>query len=169
MEKKSIGVTIAAIVEKNINKLKLFEKISLAIFTIGFILVVLKQPNTGIVLIIGSIMTALTYFLYAYVVVETEDLETTGILNSLGMINFLYKLMYFSLSISALAMLGLVVHFKKTNSLMVLGGSTLLVILILSLITKIKDRSVIYNKLFYIRIVTCLLLLAYLKFYAIIS
>jgi hypothetical protein len=59
-------------------------------------------------------------------------------------------------------MLGLVISFKNTNSLIIIGGLTLFIILFLSLITKLNDRTRIYNSIFYIRIITCLLLLTYL-------
>jgi len=162
MDNNQNQIALTELVRKNESRINVLEKIAILTFALGFVFYYLKLPNNNIILIIGSILTAISYFLFAFKIVETQNIETTGLLNSKGMINFLYKLMYFSISISAIAILGLVISFNNTNSLIITGGLTLFIVLFLSLITKLNDRTRIYNSIFYIRIVTCLLLLTYL-------
>lgn len=164
MENRPSGFTLTDLVAKNINKLLFLEKVAVSFFVIGLVLYIIKKPYADILVITGSILLAICYFLSAFKMIETENMETTGILNSIGFINFIYKLNYFSLAISAIAVLGLVVELKNNNSLLFIGGISLLIILILSLITKLNDRSVIYNTGFYMRILICLIILAYLAF-----
>jgi hypothetical protein len=118
--------------------------------------------NTDYILLLGSILTSLIYFLNAFKIPEIESLETTGILNSPAFINFIYKLTYLS---SFTLFLGVaLLLFKNSRSLTMLtvSGITLIFILIVSLITKINNRSKIYNLTFYLRIVPFILLLIYL-------
>ena len=139
------------------------EKISVSILVIGLVLNFFKIENTGFVLITGSVLTALTYFLSAFQIVETEELETAGILNSVGFINFIYKLYYLNLCLTAIVTLGFVIktfHFLKM--LTTISIISLSVVLIISIITKINDRSRIYNSVFYFRIVPAILLLIYI-------
>ena len=138
------------------------EKISVLILLIGIILNFLEIKNTDIVLITGSILTAITYCLATLQSVDTGDLETTGILNSLGLINFIYKLYYISLVITALVTLVFVINFPLIDVMIKISVIALTIVLIISVITKINDRSKIYNSVFYVRIVPAILLLIYL-------
>jgi tetratricopeptide (TPR) repeat protein len=139
------------------------EKISVSILVIGLILYLLKIENTGFVLITGSVLTALTYFLSVFQSVETEETETTGILNSAGIINFIYKLYYLNLCLTAIITLGVVIKtFPFLKMLTTICIIFLSIVFIISIITKINDRSRIYNSAFYIRIVPAILLLIYL-------
>ncbi|MCX6328378.1 MAG: tetratricopeptide repeat protein, partial [Bacteroidia bacterium] len=139
------------------------EKISVSILVIGLVLNFFKIENTGFVLITGSVLTALTYFLSAFQSVETGELKTTGILNSTGFINFIYKLSFFALSLTAIATIGFVFKtFPFIKMLTTISIISLSIVLIISIITKINDRSKIYNSVFYIRIVPAILLLYFL-------
>lgn len=160
MANKNTNAQLAVLVNKHFEKIKTIEKISLVIFFIGFVLFLMKQTNLNFILIIGSILTAITYFLCAFKVFETENLETTGILNTISFINFVYKLAFLSLAISFVSMIGFVIKFESPMHFV--GAATLIIILFLSLITTLNDRSVLYNSTFYLRIVICLLLLGYL-------
>ena len=160
MTNKNASAQLAELVNKHFDKIKTIEKVSLLIFFTGFVLFLMKQTNLNFVLIIGSMLTALTYFLCAFKIVETENLETTGILNTISFINFVYKMTFISLAISFVSMIGFVINFD--NPMHFIGGVTLLVTLILSLVTRLNDRSILYNSAFYVRIFICLLLLVYL-------
>jgi hypothetical protein len=160
MANENSNTQLADLVNKHFDKIKTLEKPSLLIFSIGFVLFLFKQPNLNFILIIGALLTAITYFLFAFKVIETENVETNGILNSTGFISFIYKLTYLSLSVSFVSMIGFVVEFN--NQMRFIGGVTLIITLILSLLTKLNDRTLLYNSTFYLRIVMCLLLLGYL-------
>jgi hypothetical protein len=160
MTNKTLNGQLAELVGKHFDKIKFIEKVSLLIFFSGFVLFLFKQANLNFVLIIGAFLTALTYFLCAFKVVETENLETTGILNTLAFINFVYKVTFMSLAISYVSMIGFVIKFD--NPMHFIGGVTLVITLFLSLITSLNDRSVLYNPAFYLRILICLGLLGYL-------
>lgn len=160
MANKNTNVQLSEFVNKHFENIKTIEKISLVTFFIGFVFFLMKQTNLYFILIIGSLLTAITYFLFAFKIVEIENLETTGILNSIGFINFIYKLTFLSLSISFISMIRFVINFE--NPVHFIGGVTLIIILFLSLITTLNDRSVLYNSTFYLRIGICLSLLGYL-------
>ena len=115
------------------------EKISVFTLFIGLILYLLKLKDTGFILVIGAILTAITYFLSAFQVVEIENLETTNILNSIGFINFVYKLTWLGLSIAILASAGLVIKIAPISTMITVSGLTLVIALTLSILTKIND------------------------------
>lgn len=160
MTNENANAQLTELVNKHFDKIKTIEKVSLLIFSIGFVLLLMKQTDFNFVLIIGSLLTAITYFLCAFKVVEIENLETTGILNTIGFINFVYKMTFISLAVSFVSMIGFVINIDYPMH--IIGGVTLLVTLILSLMTKLNDRSILYNSAFYIRIVITLMLLVYL-------
>jgi hypothetical protein len=160
MTNENANAQLAELVNKHYEKIKALEKVSLLIFAAGFVLFLMKMTDLNFVLIIGALLTAITYFLCAFKVVETENLETTGILNTISFINFIYKITFISLAVSFVSMIGFVIHFD--NPMHFIGGVTLLVTLILSLMTTLNDRSILYNSAFYLRIVFTLLLLGYL-------
>jgi hypothetical protein len=160
MTNENASAQLAELVNKHSDKIKTFEKVSLLIFFIGFVLLLLKQTDFNFILIIGAVFTGITYFLSAFLVIKTESLETTGILNTISFINFIYKLTFLSLAVSFVSMIGFVINFD--NPMHIIGGGTLLVTLVLSLMTKLNDRSILYNSAFYLRIVITLGFLVYL-------
>jgi hypothetical protein len=162
MENQSSSPNLTVFVSKHRNLLKYSEIISVSIFVIGFILHLLEIKNTNNVLLLGSIITALTYFLYAFKINEYENLETTGILNSTGFINFIYKFTYLSFFTLSIAAAAIILKSNSDSTMLIVSGISLLFILIVSLFTKINDRSRIYNFYFYIRIVPAIILLIYL-------
>jgi hypothetical protein len=161
METENSNRILNKLVEQHLSKIKVLERISYAIIIFGIIIFVLKQPYSSYILVIGAILFALCNFLYAFSVLDYENIETTGFLNSIGFILFIYKLTYFSISIAAISLIELISKYK-TAQFVYFAGSTLIFTLIISLITKINDRSKIYNTEFYIKIVICLLFLGYL-------
>jgi hypothetical protein len=162
MEENNSKFNLTDFIEKHLSKLKFLEIISILIFIIGLILLASNNPDLNIIFITGCILLGITYFFFAYSVVDFENLEPTGVLNSFGMILFLYKLNYLSLAVASVAMLGLVIDFPNGNPLLVISSFTLIIILIISLITQVNDRSKIYNLIFYLRIIICLVLLSFL-------
>lgn len=162
MENGTPGSLLADFVKKHHNLIAYLEKLSIIFLALGLILYFFKVRNMEIILTLGSMVTAINYFLFSYNKVEVENLETIGILNSPGFINFIYKLTYFALSIVAVATLGLVVKTLPNGILIILSGITLFSVLVISLLSKVNDRIIIYNSTYYIRIVLAILLLIYL-------
>jgi len=162
MENHTSSSNLTGFVSKHPNLLKYSEIISVSIFIAGFILHLLEIKNTDNVLLLGSIITALTYFLYAFEIVESENLETTGILNSSGFINFIYKLTYLSFFTLFIAAAAIILKNNLDSTMLIVSGTSLLFVFIVSLLTKINDRSKIYNFFFYLRIVPAIILLIYL-------
>jgi hypothetical protein len=162
MENNPQKSNIADFVAKYPSLIMNLEKISVFTLIIGLILYLLKLKDTGFILVIGAILTAITYFLSAFQVVEIENLETTNILNSIGFINFVYKLTWLGLSIAILASAGLVIKIAPISTMITVSGLTLVIALTLSILTKINDRSKIYGISYYSRLIACLLLLFYL-------
>lgn len=142
------------------------EGISVLILVIGLILNYFEIKNSDIILITGAFLTAITYFLSTFQIVETGDPQISGILNSAGFNNFIYKLYYLALCIAAIVIIGFVIktlHFLKLLSAVSL--ISLSIVLIFSIITKLSNRSAIYNSVFYVRIVPAILLLIYILKY----
>jgi hypothetical protein len=162
MDNQTNNSTIADFVNKNSRLLINAEKITIPILLLGLLLHFIEIKNSEIFLIVGCIFTAIVYFLFAFLVVDAENIEATGILNSIGFINFIYKLTFFGLSIASLSILSLVIDAFKLTELLTISGLTLTMVLILSAITRVNDRSVIYNTVYYMRILPALLILFYL-------
>ena len=157
-----LSSNLSEFVSEHPKLLKYSEIISVSIFGAGFILHLLEIKNTDNVLLLGSIITALTYFLYAFKIIDSENLETTGILNSTGFINFIYKLTYLSFFTLFIAAAAVIVKNNSDSTMLIVGGTSLLFVFIVSLLTKINDRSKIYNYFFYLRIVPAIILSIYL-------
>jgi len=160
MENQSQAAVIS-FVERQYSKILLIEKTSVVLLIVGIFFYQFLNSNYTVFIVTGSVIGAITFFLLSYRFIEEENHETTGILNSIGFINFMYKLAYYSFAVGCLAMLGLVANFKG-NILMVTSGLTLIVILFISLMTKVNDRTVIYNSSFYTRVLLFLGMLGYL-------
>jgi hypothetical protein len=162
MENNNNGTLLAELIEKNYELIKKAELISIALFLTGFICYLFNIPGTNFILIIGSVLTAFTFFLQVFKIVEFEDFESFNILGSIAITNFIFRLNFMSLSVSMMAMLGFVVDSEKAIILLTVGSSTLIIILIVSLFAKIQEKSKVYDLKFYLRILTCLFFLAYL-------
>jgi hypothetical protein len=162
MDKQVLNSPLADLATKNSELIKNAEKITVPILLLGLILYFLEIKGTEFVLVIGCISAAITYFLTAFIVMDIENVETTGILNSFPFIIFVYKLTFLGLSVASVSVLSLV--FTKFNhfEFVIVSGLTLSIALILSLITKLNDRSVIYNTIYYLRILPAILILLYL-------
>jgi hypothetical protein len=162
MDNQTNNSTIAEFVNKNTRTIINAEKISIPILLLGLLLHFLEIKNTEVFLVLGCISTAIIYFLFAFLVVDAENIEATGILNTYGFINFIYKLTFFGLSIASLSVLSLEIVAFKSTELITISGLTLTTVLIISVITRINDRSDIYNRVYYIRILPALLILFYM-------
>jgi len=161
MKRQNSTKTLIEFVINNQGIIKKFEVISLLIFFAGLTLFVLGRNNLNFLLILGSILTSICYFLFAFNIVEFENYETTGILNSFAFINFIYKLTYLSLSITAITMIRLVVEFKSLP-LIFISGLNLIIILFISSVSISRDKTNLYSLNFFLKIIVALLLLLYL-------
>jgi hypothetical protein len=162
MEENINAPGLTGFVEKNHAIIKRMELISFVIFIVGFLLYELNVDDSNIILIVGILATAISLFLQGFKMIEFEDLESFNLLGSISFINFFYKLYFFSLSVSLMSLLGFVKEFKKSNTAAIVGGSTLIIILILTFLSKIQDKSKVYDLKFYARIFICLLFLTIL-------
>ena len=162
MENETRPPFLTELVEKNIQVIRKAELISVFVVLIGLIVHFMRLNNLDFVLIIGAVATAIVYFLNAYSIEDASNVETTGILNSFGFILFIYKLTFFSLAIAAVTLLMFVTDFPFVGTLINISGMTLIITFTISLITKINDRSKIYNTTFYLRVVPTLIMLFYL-------
>jgi len=114
MEDNTKSSAIIGFVDKNIGLIKKIEMISFSILSFGIIFYVLQITDYNFLLITGSLLTAISLFLQAFKIVEFEDFEPYNLLGSLGFINFIYKLYFFSLSISSLSMIGFIYTLKSS-------------------------------------------------------
>ena len=162
MENTPQKSNIADFVAKYTSFIMNLEKLSVLNLIIGLVLYFFEIKATGFILVIGAILTAITYFLSAFQIVDIENLETTGILNSTVFINFVYKLTFLGLSVATFASAGLIIKTAPISTMINVSGLTLVFVLIISILTKINDRSKIYGISYYSRLIPCLLLLIYL-------
>ncbi len=162
MELEQHNKPIADLVNKNSTLIFNSEKITTSILIIGIFLYLFKIRETDIVLVIGAISSAILYFFTAFIVFGTENHETTGFLNSIPFLNFIYKLTYLGLAITCACLISLVFPFRSVITLCFVCFFTLGFVLFLSLITRLNDRSYFYNTAFYSRIISALFILFYI-------
>ena len=115
--------------------------------------------NADIVIKIGSVLAAQTYWLLAFKLVEVENKKALGKLNSSIVIRYIYKLTYIAFFLLFIAIATQILNFNISESLLSVTGLTLIFVLIISLLTKGIDRSKIYNISYYLRLIPALLLL----------
>lgn len=144
------------LVDRKYDLIKKLELISFLILLTGY-LVHMKSHSSDIILIVGIVLTAFFLFIQSYKIVEFENYEAYNVLGSIIFVNFINKLYFFSLTVSTTSLLGFVIDFKKGNTLAIIGGTSLIVILILTFFSKMIDKSRIYNVRFYLRILISLL------------
>jgi len=154
--------TLTDFVEKNYELIRKVELYSEVLFIIGFILYKLQVPQANLVLILGIICSALSCFLQAFGHFEPGSNESPGILGTIGFLNFILKLYYFSLSVSIMALLGFVIDFKKGNSMIAPGGITLLLALIFTFFARFENKSKLCDSRFYLRSLICLGFIVYM-------
>ena len=164
METYNFFPSLTNFVSKHLILLKYIEIISLLIFAIGIIMHFMAIKNGDIVVEIGSVLTAITYLLLAYKLVEVENTEASGKLNSSVVIRYIYKLTYIVYILLFIAIATQILKSKISESLLSVTVFTLIFVLIISLLTKGIDRSKIYNFSYYLRLVPALLLLLVLLY-----
>jgi len=164
METYNFFPSLTNFVSKHPILLKYIEIISLLIFAIGIIMHFMAIKNGDIVVEIGSVLTAITYLLLAYKLVEVENTEASGKLNSSVVIRYIYKLTYIVYILLFIAIATQILKSKISESLLSVTVFTLIFVLIISLLTKGIDRSKIYNFSYYLRLVPALLLLLVLLY-----
>jgi len=142
-------------VERNYDLIKKLEIISFTIFVIGFLLIESNVPDSKIILVIGIIATGIFLYLQAFKMIKFDDSESSNVLGKTGFINFIYRIYYFSLTASVFSLLGLIIEFRNGNPFVKVGGSTLIIILILVFFSKIQEKSKVYDFKFYLRIIIC--------------
>jgi len=152
-------------VNKNYNTIKTVERYSIAIFLLGLIAYMLKMPYARSILIVGSALATITFLMQTKKVFIFEDIESLNILGSRRFINFIYKIYYFAIAISVFAMLGFVFELKNKFMFLMNGALFLLIILILVFFSKIKNKNLVYDFDFYIKLLVCLGILMYLAIF----
>ncbi|NPD45373.1 MULTISPECIES: hypothetical protein [unclassified Lentimicrobium] len=97
-------LVLSKIVDKQIEKIELLEKIALGIFGLG---ILIFYTNAIVyVMAFGGILLSMSYFLLAFRTYKFEDSqESESILQSQGMILFLSKLNYLAFSIGSVGLL----------------------------------------------------------------
>jgi len=159
METYNFSPNLTNFVSKHSALLKNVEIISVLIFVIGIIMHFMAIKNADIVVEIGSVLTAITYWLLAFKIVEVEDIEVSGNLNSSGSIRFIYKLTFIAYFLLYIAFATQILNSHLSEILLFVTGATLIFMLIISLLTKGIDRSKIYNFSYYLRLISALILL----------
>jgi len=147
-------------VDKNYEQIQSVELVSFSILVVGLLCFLLKIPNSIVVLVLGSVTTAISLFLQSYKVVEFEKLESFNVFGSIGFINFVYKLYFLALTVSSFSIISFV--FQKRNPMALVGFVSLVIVLLFSLFAKVQDKTKVYDFKFYIRIAIGLFILVIL-------
>ena len=142
---------------KYVKQLYALEKISFLILFIGLVGFYFKIPQLHPVFEIGAGLLALIYYILSFTIDKFEKRESPGMFSSLQFRLFLNKIYYYGLAASNFALI--IRHGREP--LIIIGGTSLLIVLILVLVSKIKDKSNIYDFTFLIRLVIYLLILVY--------
>lgn len=144
---------ITKLVNKYIDKLIWAERIGIALMFIGAVLFYgLQAKNT---LVFGGLLLAVIYFLMAFKSIDMRNMDEIDSMKSLGILFFVYKLAFISLSIS---MIGILFATLGVNGFMMqcmVGGSSLVLILVYQLI----NRSKLLDKIFVLRILIVLIVM----------
>jgi hypothetical protein len=159
METYNFFPSLTNFVSRHLILLKYAEIISLLIFAIGIIMHFMAIENADIVLEIGSVLIAIIYWLLAFKLVEVENTEASGKLNSSVVIRYIYKVTYIAFFLLFIAIATQILNSKISESLLSVVVFTLIFVLIISLLTKGIDRSKIYNFSYYLRLISALILL----------
>ncbi len=164
MEDKKAGSPISAFVNKNFSQIAMIEKISLAIFALGQILYWLKQTNFNFILIIGSVLVAVIYFLFSFKTIEIDSVKDSSSIGSIAIASFAYKLSYWGLAIISVAFIFFVTESKSINQLLIVGGGTSLFALFFSIKVHGDLKTKMFDVFYYLRMIAFILLLAVFLF-----
>jgi hypothetical protein len=165
MEPYNFSPKLTNFVSKHSALLKNAELISVLIFAIGIILHFMAVINANIVVEIGSILTAITYWFHAFKLVEIENNGIPGNLNSSTVIRFIYKMTYLAYFLLYIATATQILKSHLSETLLFVTGATLIFVLTISLLTKGIDRNKIYNSSYYLRLILALMLLIILFYF----
>ena len=125
----------------------------------------MADNNANIIIEIGSILTAITYWFHAFKLVEVENTGNSGNLNSYGVISFIYKLTYLAYFLLYIATATQILKSRLSETLLFTTGATLVFVLTISLLTKGIDRIKTYNFSYYLRLIPALILLIILFYF----
>ena len=162
METYNFSPGLTNFVSRHSILLKNIEIISILIFAIGIIMHFMAIKNADKVVETGSVLTAITYWFHAFKLVEVDNTEVSGYLNSSVVIRFIYKLTYLTYFLLFIAIAAQILNAQLSETLLFVTGATLIFVFIISLLTEGIDRSKIYNFAYYLRLIPSLLLLLFL-------
>jgi hypothetical protein len=129
----------AKIANKLSERLPKLEMIFALTSFIGLILRILNISYGGIILVISLSSLAIIYFLLAYKSSSSD---------SSGLYKFIYKLIYWAISISVLGILFRLQHYPNSNNMLIIGCVTVLFALIISILKKLDlGRSIIIRSI----------------------
>lgn len=144
---------IAKLVNNHMNKIIWAERIGIALIFIGAVLLYgLQLKNT---LVVGGLLLAVTYFLMAFKRIDIRNVDELDSMKSLGILFFVYKLAFISLSISIIGILFAILGKDGFMMQCLVGGSSLVLILIYQLINRYK----LLDKIFVLRILLVLMVM----------
>jgi len=153
---------LTAFVEKNYDLIRNLEFISFLIFITGFTLYEFKVTGSNVILIAGVISTVIFLYLQSFKMIEFEGSEAYNTLGSFPVVNFIFRLYYYSLCVLLISMLGLAFDINKGIAFSIVGGISLAAVFILSLFSRMKDKSKVYDLKFYFRMIVCFIFLGIL-------
>jgi len=121
--------------------LKWFEIIGLVITFFGVSFKILHLTGANMMLLLGLPTLAITYFLFAYVMVQVkeESEKPKGFANLLVLI--LRKVMFIGLSVYCIAFLFTILHFNGATEMMIIGLGTISVCTLISMTLVLGQRE----------------------------
>jgi len=161
METEQKKPFIIDFVNNNLDKIKIVETVSIIILFVGLILHFLKVSNIDFITIIGSVLLAISFFLQSFKISEYNEIEKEEKSNTKGIVQFVNKLIYMSLAIASVAIIGLVSNFRSLQ-LVIIAGGTLIICLILIIFNKIENKFKIFPISLMLKIVIAILILSYI-------
>jgi hypothetical protein len=159
MDKEKANSPIRKFVNSHYSKIAIIEKISLAVFALGQILFWLKHSNLDFILITGSILLAVTYFLLSFRTIEIDTIKNTSSIGSIGIASFVYKISYWGLAVISITFIFLALDLTAVNRLIIIGGITTVLALFFSLKVQRDLKSKMFGALYYMRMTAFIFLL----------
>lgn len=156
-QESGFQAVISKVVEKHKDKFGLAEKIAIGLAFLGLIMFYTLQMN--LMLAIGFLFLATIYFLMALIPMDLDQMQDSTVLDSPGIILFLNKLAYITLSASAMVILFSMVEKNRSDLIFMVVGANLIVVLTYWLGTRKAPNAKALNKVFAFRILLMLVAL----------
>jgi len=152
-------------VNNNKTIIKKSEKYAVAIFVIGLLLRYWGVEGTNFVLAIGIIALTIVYFLTSLMTFEFDENDNLESNKSVGLILFFYKMTFLAAAISALSFFGLIIEIRNPSTIVIIAGLILAITLFGTLYLKSKNEIKAFDRVYYLRIVIIIALLAILSIF----